>query len=49
MRRFCFKSVNFPLGVESVREGRLILPAIKESKLYKMEKNSEIKDSGERT
>ena len=29
--------------------GRLILPAIKESKLYNVEKNPEMKDSGERT
>ena len=33
----------------SVAGGRLILPAIKESKLYNMEKNPEMKGSGERT
>ena len=37
------------MGGKSVAGGRLILPAIKESRLYNVEKNPEMKDSGERT
>ena len=36
-------------GGKSVEGDRLNLPAIKESRLYNMEKNPEMKDSGERT
>ena len=49
MRKFCLKSVNFLLEEELSKGGGLIFPTIKESRLYNMEKNPEIKGSGERT
>ena len=49
MRKLRLKSVNCLEGGKSPVWGRLILPAIKESRLYNMEKNPEMKDSGERT
>ena len=49
MRKFCLKSVNSLLEKELPTGVGLILPAIEESRLYNMEKNPEIKGSGERT
>ena len=49
MRKLRLKSVNCLEGGKSTVWGRLILPAKKEIRLYNMEKNPEMKDSGERT
>ena len=49
MRKFCLKSLNSLLEEELPTGVGLILPAIEESRLYNMEKNPEIKGSGERT
>ena len=49
MRKLRLKSVNCLEGGKSTVWLRLILPAIKESRLYNMEKNPEMKGSGERT
>ena len=49
MRKLRLKSVNCLEGGKSAVWGRLILPAIKESRLYNMEKNPEMKGSREIT
>ena len=49
MSKLCLKSVNYLEWEISAAGGRLIFPVIKESRSYNMEKNPEMKGSGERT
>ena len=49
MRKLCLELFFCLERGNSVSRGMLILPAIKERRLYNMEKHPEMKDSGERT